>query len=76
MQIINIPYVVKHHVPFSTEEVDEIVAMDHVDPEIANIHIADLVNVSLPVAEQLRQQILLHRITAGMRTIDHDTIPF
>ena len=75
-EIVRIPYQETKYVAFLPEEIDEIVNLDHVNNQLAIKHTADLLHVSMTLAEQLVNNIVLMRITNGMSSIDANTLPF
>lgn len=75
-ELVRIPCQETKYVSFLPEEIDEIVNLDHVDNQLAIKHTADLLHVSKALAEQLVNNIVLMRITNGMRSIDPNTLSF
>ena len=75
-ELVRIPYQETKYVAFLPEEIDEIVNIDHVSNQLAIKHTADLLHVSMTLAEQLVNNIVLMRITNNMSSIDPNTISF
>ena len=75
-EYVLIPYQETKYIPFMPEEIDEIVNLDHVDNQLAIKHTADLLHMSMAVAEQLVNNIVLMRITNNMSSIDPNTLSF